>query len=538
MNLKKRLLSLGVAAAIAVTSVASFAAGGGEMLYKYKFITGTSDQKMELKEELPLTREQLAILITELQGEKAEALKQAGVPTYSDTVSIASWAQAYVAYCESKQWMKGIGSNLFDGKGRVTGRQLALVLLRAMGYTVEWDEVDATIQKLGIPIENKPLTRGEAFDYIWTAITKPISADGIVLGVKLGKLSEEQATTLAYPKVDLKLQKKDGKYGYVDSKGNVVIPHQFDEAREFIGEVAIVTDGKTALNGLIDKTGKLIYGYDLRDTVDYENGFIMISKGWVAALIDYSGKQRIPFSAKYQMLTYLKKDKLVAAVDANGTKGLVTTDNEVVIPFEYGSMFIPSGSDGYITVANKDDMKYGAINLKNEVVIPFEYEELDYFVDGASVAKKNGKYGIIDKDNKVILPFAYENIYGDYDDKYLEFRVGDTIGLMDKTGKVLIPAKWYTALKYLEQEDRVIADNGPLSGLLTVNGEELAPVIYDRLDDTTRMIKIHRKNGTVDEVRVFLVEKDGKRGCMDLDGKLVVPLLPDGWDEEYYERDF
>lgn len=44
------------------------------------------------------------------------------------------------------------------------------------------------LRELGIPIENKELTRGEAFDYIWKAITKPICTDGGVLGVKLGKL--------------------------------------------------------------------------------------------------------------------------------------------------------------------------------------------------------------------------------------------------------------------------------------------------------------------------------------------------------------
>lgn len=317
----KRFLSLCLVLVLLVTSVASFAASGGEMLYYYKFISGASDKQMDLMEDQPLTREQLAILITELNGKKSEAAQIGGVPSYADTVRISSWAHPYVAYCESQKWMQGIGFGLFDGKGRVTGRQLALVLLRAMGYDAAWDEVDALLHKLGIPLDDKPLTRGEVFDYIWLVITQPICADGGTLAVKLGRLTSEQIGALRNPSIDLKVDLKDGKYGYVDSTGAIAIPHQFQEAREFIGKIAVVKVQETGLSGMIDRTGRLIYE-------------------------------------------------------------------------------------------------------------------------------------------------------------------------------------------------------------------------YDEIATETKMIKIHRKNGTVDEVHVFLVEKDGKRGCVSLDGELVVPLLPYGWEEEYDEKDF
>jgi len=50
---------------------------------------------------------------------------------------------------------------------------------------------------------------------------------------------------------------KDGKWGYIDNTGRIVIKPQFDEARDFSEGLARVTiDGKF---GYIDKTGKYVW---------------------------------------------------------------------------------------------------------------------------------------------------------------------------------------------------------------------------------------------------------------------------------------
>ena len=53
------------------------------------------------------------------------------------------------------------------------------------------------------------------------------------------------------------LSKKDGKYGFVDKKGNVVVDYIYDDATEQneYGFVAVKKDGKW---GAIDKDGKVV----------------------------------------------------------------------------------------------------------------------------------------------------------------------------------------------------------------------------------------------------------------------------------------
>ncbi len=70
------------------------------------------------------------------------------------------------------------------------------------------------------------------------------------------KFEEKQSKDIL-TKNTLFVSKKDGKYGFVDSKGNVVVDYIYDEAKEqnIYGFAAVKLNG---LWGSIDKTGKLV----------------------------------------------------------------------------------------------------------------------------------------------------------------------------------------------------------------------------------------------------------------------------------------
>lgn len=172
---------------IVVSMINPVYAYGGERLYKAGFIKGMSDSAMALNESEPLTREQLASIILEINALKDVALIVNLSSQYSDTDEISDWARPFVAYCTQSGLMQGVGNNIFAPKSVVKGKQLGAVMLRAMGYDVPWDDVDQKLMQLGIPIENKDLSRREAFTYIWDVITRPLCRDGSALSAKLGK---------------------------------------------------------------------------------------------------------------------------------------------------------------------------------------------------------------------------------------------------------------------------------------------------------------------------------------------------------------
>lgn len=192
-----KLLSLVLALAMTLglmTALTPAFAEGGEYLYKHGFIKGASTTEMELKEGELLNREQLAILIAEVNGMSAEAAAFTGDADFADADQISGWAKPCVAFLAEKGLMIGKPEG-FDPKGIVTEKELGVVLLRALGYEPKWETAGLTLMAMGFKAGSEPINRGDAFDQIWMAVSRPYAEDGSILGVKLGKLTEEELTS-------------------------------------------------------------------------------------------------------------------------------------------------------------------------------------------------------------------------------------------------------------------------------------------------------------------------------------------------------
>lgn len=166
----------------------SWNANKAEELRKYGFIEGYNGDLMTDK---LLTRQQLAILICELQGVKEVASRYDVAPRYKDLDKIPSWSRNYIAYCQKEKWMIGKQGS-FDPTGPVTGQELAKAMLNALGYQdVPWKKSLDYIKTLGIVIPpKKSMTRGQSFDVMWDVVSRPIMKSGEILGVKTGRLGE------------------------------------------------------------------------------------------------------------------------------------------------------------------------------------------------------------------------------------------------------------------------------------------------------------------------------------------------------------
>ena len=94
------------------------------------------------------------------------------------------------------------------------------------------------------------------FDKKCNTITLKIGVSSSVGYVRNYKLEQKENTEILATNT-IFLSKKDGKYGYVDKKGNVVVEHIYDDATEQ-NEYGFVAVKKNGLWGSIDKQGKII----------------------------------------------------------------------------------------------------------------------------------------------------------------------------------------------------------------------------------------------------------------------------------------
>ncbi len=140
--------------------------------------------------------------------------------------------------------------------------------------------------------------------------------------------------------------REGGKCGFIDKTGKVVVPLEYDYATPFSEGVAIVE--KDAKQYIIDTGGNIVTALDT-----YYDDFSIFSEGlaWVSkegsddygeGFIDKTGKEVIPLG-KYSYLREYSSDGLACAYNREGY-GYIDKTGEIAIPFEYGMILIGGAS--------------------------------------------------------------------------------------------------------------------------------------------------------------------------------------------------
>lgn len=186
----KRVLSLVLALVLVLGMIPTFAAEktGGEELKALGLLSG--NENGDLMEDQTLERQEFAKIIAQLNGALDEAAAYVTPGTFADFDKVEGWARNYVAYAEEQGWMTGKTGNIFDPAAELKSQELLVVLLRVLGYDDTWSKAFETAAEVGLVAEEiTAITRGDAFELIWTAVSEVKMADSdMTLGVHLGVL--------------------------------------------------------------------------------------------------------------------------------------------------------------------------------------------------------------------------------------------------------------------------------------------------------------------------------------------------------------
>lgn len=172
----------------------------------------------------------------------------------------------------------------------------------------------------------------------------------------------------------LSVTKKDGKYGFIDKTGQVIIPFVYSNAGDFDNEsgLAIVTKDKDTDNGgygFINKTGKVVIPLQYGTNHETDNAFASFSEGLVA-------------------------------LSEKGKFGYFDTKGKLVIPFKYIQAQDFNNGLAVVALEKNDGYKYGFIDTKGKEVIPIKYDyiESNFFLDDNKTrVGLNDEYFYIDR---------------------------------------------------------------------------------------------------------------------------------------------
>jgi len=134
-----------------------------------------------------------------------------------------------------------------------------------------------------------------------------------------------------------------------------------------------------------------------------------------------------------------------AAVKKKEGWGFINKHGDVVIPLQYDS----ARSFSEDLAAIKKNEKWGAINKQGEVMISFEYDYIRSFSEGLAAVKKNDKWGYIEKNGQVVIPFKFDDAET-FSDGLAPVEVGGKWGYINKKGDFVIEPKFYLASPFTE----------------------------------------------------------------------------------------
>lgn len=245
---------------------------------------------------------------------------------------------------------------------------------------------------------------------------------------------------------------RNGKYGFIDHKGKIVIQPRYVWATSFVdnyGEVYVCghyvsidssgalfplrlaekgrlepeRDGKKI--GFVDSSGR----FKIKAIFDAANPFsgglaaVRIGSKW--GFIDAAGHQVI--KPQFKDAFYFREGTAVA--ESNSGYILIDTSGRVLASgFEY----IGEISEGRVPVSRGGMSGY--LDLQGKVAIPLIYDSVNSFSGGFAGVEKGDKWGYIDRDGRDVIPFKFDYA-GSFASGLAPAKVGAETGFINKTGK-------------------------------------------------------------------------------------------------------
>lgn len=191
----------------------------------------------------------------------------------------------------------------------------------------------------------------------------------------------------------------DYKYGYYDTKGNVIIDPKYDIASYFSEGLAIVGVNKGKDNdtelvySVIDKKGETIFkikeGYSLK-VRQFKSGYLLLSKDDRLFLYNKKGEE-IKLPSKITNVQDYNEKYIIFRTD--GEYGVADISGEIIIRPKYHELCF-DGTDKFIAQKNEDDKELILLNSEGEEI----GEKIDY-----ETCSKFGKFGYIAKEGKTYV---------------------------------------------------------------------------------------------------------------------------------------
>lgn len=329
--------------------------------------------------------------------------------------------------------------------------------------------------------------------------TKIVNEQGTELFTKYNKIEtinlNDIQTTMPYEKAVLKYE-KNGKYGLIDLKGNVVTKATYD-----------------SIDGLSNKEGELLVSQDGKYGVINTKGAELIKPEY-----DHiTGDEYYTWDKKYALSGYI-----LGVTTTEGYRyGYMTNDRKMLLDTEYNEIKRLGGigsedTDKDIFILAQKNGQYGLIKNK-KVVIDFRYQSIDYSgVNNLFIVTRSTKTGVYNSWGHKILAVKYDEV--DVKETHIETKLKDETAYYNLLGNRIDKSTIKEEEKKEEQGETTTKVSGNIIakkkddkwGFIDSNSNLIVDYKYDKVTELNNKgfagIKLNGKWGSIDEKGNIVVE--------------------------------
>ncbi len=305
---------------------------------------------------------------------------------------------------------------------------------------------------------------------------------------------------------------RDNLWGFVNTKGQEIIPCKYDSIGDFKNGVAKVYNNNKC--GLVDTAGNEIVPCKFDDINNYYHGFAEIINNNKCGLVNFNGKEVIP--CRYDDLIYF--DKGFTALKEGNVWGFTSTSGKKITGFKYDQ--VEKLNDGLAKVRNNN--LYGVINSKGQEVLACKYIDISKISKDFARINRNNRCGLINKIGEIIFPCMYDDIDG-FDEKSFMIKDKGKWGLMNTNGEIITPCEYLDSNTLLDHKKR----KAELDTLLNM---DYSIISYDFTETTEKKINNNSSGPSISDYRQKhreLLSRSQKERRTDSD--IVDDIYSVGW---------
>ncbi len=283
----------------------------------------------------------------------------------------------------------------------------------------------------------------------------------------------------------------DGKVGFTDKSGKVVIAAEFGESSGFSEGLAGVLVGNKY--GFIDKNGKLVITPQFDYALPFRFGRAAVKlccgNDWSAqgpqhkfGFIDTDGKyiSAPDFAWVGNFSGDLAPVRTSQGPNAGGIaihgNAFLNRAGQLVLTGKFRA--VGSFSEGLAPASV--DGPWGYIDPAGEWGIKPQFEYAFGFVDGLAPVQVGGKAGYIDRSGRFAINPQYENAQ-EFSEGRATVQTTDNaaIAVIDRTGRTIVPAGKYDHVQAYSEGRAVVTSAQGLHGFIDLSGAEVVPPQFD-----------------------------------------------------------